>query len=163
MEDLEAKEDAEGALRIGFCLPSPILTSAAPRPAQGGRGTCINRCAKSKMLTGSTSFPAAAHSGKKAPVRFLISNQTRVCWGMLALLGGDGERKHFHGRAGRFPEQWEGWNIKAGLQMRISYSGNVPLQPREYFARRGMDGSRTPMQIYRAKYLPGPSLSTSGT
>lgn len=32
---LGGQEDAEGALRIGFRLPLSILTSAAPRPAQG--------------------------------------------------------------------------------------------------------------------------------
>ena len=82
---------------------------------------------------------------------------------MLALLGGNGERKRSHGRAGRFQSSGEGWNIKSGLQMRISgIAGNVPLQPREYLQGREWMDQNTHANL-QSEMSARASLSTSGT
>lgn len=75
---------------------------------------------------------------------------------MLALLGGNGEEA-LSWESRRFSEQWEGWNIKAGLQMRISgTTGNVPLQPREYLQGQEWMDQNTHANLQSEMSLPGP-------
>lgn len=61
---------------------------------------------------------------------------------MLALLGGDGERKRFHGRAGSFPSSARvGASESRAAAEDFRYSGEPCLCSPGTLARAGMDGS----------------------
>ena len=89
------------------------------------------------MLTGVDIFSCCHILEKESSSEVSDIHQTRSVLGHAGAARRDWREEALSWESREVSEQWEGWNIKAGLQMRISSTaGNMPLQPREYLQGR---------------------------
>lgn len=115
------------------------------------------------MLTGVDIFSCCHILEKESSSEVSDIHQTRSVLGHAGAARREWREEALSWESREVSEQWEGWNIKAGLQMRISSTaGNVPLQPREYLQGREWMDQNTHANL-QSKMSAWASLSTSGT